>query len=78
MESLSATISEKIAAREETFSEIDECRDKKKQMAATLEETKVRLAKERAAYEVTAADLSNAISCLESAVSAMDGSKFWS
>lgn len=75
IESLSADISEKTATREEKIDEIQSRKKKQEELAATLEETKVRLAKERAEYDVTAADLSKAISSLENAMLAMDKSK---
>jgi len=75
IDSLSATISEKTATKEEKIDEIQKRKKKQEELATTLEETKVRLAKERAEYEVTAADLSKAISSLENAIQAMDKSK---
>jgi len=75
IESLSATISDKTATKEEKLDEIDERKKKQEELAAELEETKVRFAKERAEYEATAADLSKAISSLENAIAAMDKSK---
>lgn len=75
IESLSADISEKTAIRGEKLDEIQERKKKQEELAATLEETKVRLAKERAEYEVTEADLSKAISSLENAILAMDNRK---
>jgi len=75
IESLSADIAEKTATREEKIDEIQSRKKKQEELAATLEETKVRLAKERAEYDVTATDLSKAISSLENAISAMDKSK---
>lgn len=75
IESESADISEKTAIRGEKIEEVQTRKKKQEELATTLEETKVRLAKERAEYEVTAADLSKAISSLESAIMAMDTSK---
>jgi len=75
IESLSATISEKTATREEKATEIQTRKQKQEQLAKTLEDTKVRLSKERAEYEETAADLSKAVSSLENAIQAMDKSK---
>jgi len=75
IDSLSATISEKTAAKEEKVTEIQTRKQKQEELATTLEEAKVRLAKERAEYEETAADLSKAIHSLENAIQAMDKSK---
>lgn len=75
IESLSATISEKTATKEEKNTEIQTRKQKQEELAKTLEEANVRLAKERAEYEETAADLSKAISSLENAIQAMDKSK---
>jgi len=75
IESLSAEISDKTATREEKIDEIQTRKKKQEELAATLEETKVRLAKERAEYEVTAADLDKAISSLENAILAMQKTK---
>lgn len=75
IEAESADISEKTAVREEKIEEVQSRKKKQEELATTLEETKVRLAKERAEYEVTAADLSKAISSLESAIMAMETTK---
>lgn len=75
IESLSASISEKTATKEEKITEIQTRKQKQEDLAKTLEEAKVRLSKERAEYEETAADLSKAISSLENAIMAMDKSK---
>jgi len=75
IESLSATISEKTAEREEKITEIAERKKKQEELSTTLQETEARLAKERAEYEATAADLSKAISSLELAIQAMSDSK---
>jgi len=71
----SADISADTATREEKIEEVQTRKKKQEELATTLEETKVRLAKESAEYEVTAADLSKAISSLEDAISAMRTSK---
>lgn len=71
IEGLSADIAEKTATREEKIEEIMDRKKKQEELATTLQETKVRLAKERAEYEVTEADLSKAISSLENAIAAM-------
>lgn len=57
------------------MTEIQTRKQKQEELATTLEEAKVRLAKERAEYEETAADLSKAIYSLENAMQAMDKSK---
>lgn len=75
IESLSASISEKTATRNEKIDEIASRKKRQEALAKTLEETKVRLEKERAEYEATAADLSKAIDSLENAIAAMDQSK---
>jgi len=75
IESLSASISEKTATRNEKIDEIAARKKRQEELATTLEETKVRLEKERAEYEATAADLGKAISSLENAIAAMDQSK---
>merc|ERR1719326_1798193 len=75
IESLSASISEKTATRNEKIDEIATRKKRQEELATTLEETKVRLEKERAEYEATAADLGKAISSLENAIAAMDQSK---
>jgi len=75
IEAESADISEKTAVREEKIEEVQNRKKKQEELATTLEETRVRLAKERAEYEVTAADLSKAISSLQSAIMAMEASK---
>jgi len=75
IESLSANIAAKTATREEKIDEVQTRKKKQEELAMTLKETQVRLAKERAEYEVTNADLSKAISSLENAIAAMDKSK---
>jgi peptidoglycan hydrolase CwlO-like protein len=75
IEEKSATISEKTATREEKIEEIQDRKKKQQDYSRIKEETTVRLAKERAEYEVTAADLSKAVSSLENAIQAMDKSK---
>jgi len=75
IESLSADIAAKTATREEKIDEVQTRKKKQEELAVTLKETQVRLAKERAEYEVTNADLSKAISSLENAIAAMDKSK---
>merc|ERR1719326_1940449 len=75
IESLSASISEKTATRNEKIDEIATRKKRQEELATTLEETKVRLEKERAEYEATAADLSKAISSLENAIASMDQAK---
>jgi chromosome segregation ATPase len=75
IESLSASISEKTATRNEKIDEIATRKKRQEELATTLEETKVRLEKERAEYEATAADLGKAISSLENAIASMDSSK---
>jgi len=75
IESLSADIAAKTATREEKIDEVQTRKKKQEELAMTLKETQVRLAKERAEYEVTNADLSKAISSLDNAIAAMDKSK---
>jgi len=75
IESLSADIAAKTATREEKIDEVQTRKKKQEELAMTLKETQVRLAKERAEYEVTNADLSKAISSLDNAIAAMEKSK---
>jgi DNA repair exonuclease SbcCD ATPase subunit len=75
IESLSASISEKTANRNEKIDEIASRKKRQEELAKTLEETKVRLEKERAEYEATAADLSKAINSLEAAMASLDEAK---
>jgi len=75
IESLSASISEKTATRNDKIDEIASRKKRQEELATTLEETKVRLEKERAEYEATAADLSKAISSLENAMASLSEAK---
>lgn len=75
IESLSASISEKTATRNDKIDEIASRKKRQEELATTLEETKVRLEKERAEYEATAADLSKAISSLENAMASLSDAK---
>jgi len=67
----SATLGQKTAEKVEKETELDERKTKQEQLHTTLDDTKVRHAKEKAEYEATAADLTKAISSLNSAISSM-------
>mmetsp|Transcript_53192 Transcript_53192/g.152435 ORF Transcript_53192/g.152435 Transcript_53192/m.152435 type:complete len:716 (-) Transcript_53192:65-2212(-) len=75
IDSLSATIGAKTAAKEEKQAELAARKADQEAMSKELQETEARYAKEKAEYEATAADLSKALSSLESAIKAMEGSK---
>jgi len=73
--SLSATIEEKTANKEMKESELTERQAKQEELAAKLKAEEIRCAKEKAAYEVSAADLSKAISSLTNAITSLKDAK---
>lgn len=72
---LSADIAEKTQSKKKDSTELSDRKTKQEELAAELQATNVRCAKEKAAYEATAADLSKAISSLTNAIKAMKDSK---
>jgi len=73
--SLSASIEESTAMKENTEEELGDRKAADFDNAAKLEETINRCAKEKAEYDAKAADLSKAISSLESAIKALEVAK---
>jgi hypothetical protein len=71
----SADIADKTQIKADKTTELGNRKKKQEKLSADLESTNVRCAKEKAEYNAEAADLSNAISGLKDAISAMEGSK---
>jgi hypothetical protein len=72
---LSADIADKTAQKSEDKEELKERKKDQESMAADLQSTVVRCAKEKAEYEAEAADLSKAINSLKDAIKALKDSK---
>jgi chromosome segregation ATPase len=72
---LSADIADKTQEKKDDTNELGERKVKQEELAADLEATNVRCAKEKAEYEAEAADLSKAIQGLKDAIKAMSDSK---
>jgi len=72
---LSADIADKTQKKRDDSTELGERKANHEKLSKELDDTKARCAKERAAYEAEAADLSKAISSLRSATKAMKDSK---
>ena len=65
---LSASIADKTQEQTNDSTELKERKQKQNELSTDLENTKVRCAKQKAEYEVTAADLSKAIQGLKDAI----------
>merc|ERR1719198_1669350 len=75
IESLSATLEEKTALKNEKIEELGERKKKQEELAATLKATETQFAVEKAVYEEVSADLNKAISSLNKAIKALEDSK---
>jgi len=71
----SATIAEKTATKETKLTDLDRRQLNQEEMTKELSDAKTLMDKEKAAYTVTDADLSKAISSLENALKALNDSK---
>jgi DNA repair exonuclease SbcCD ATPase subunit len=72
---LSADIADKTQSKKKDSTELSERQANQEKLAAELQSTNVRCAKEKAEYEATSADLDKAISSLTNAIKAMKDSK---
>merc|ERR1719198_2307082 len=75
IESLSATLEEKTALKNEKIQELGERKKKQEELAATLKATETQFAVDKAVYDEVSADLNKAISSLNKAIKALEDSK---
>lgn len=75
IDEVSADIADMTQSKEEAKTELGDRKLKQEKLSKELEETETRCAKEKAAYEVSSADMSKAISSLENAIKALKASR---